>query len=174
MAKVHGPGCPAPLICPQCGLGAANERGLKIHITSVHGKSQGEGSDESGKEVKQSQPKYQVDSDGMGKGAVVGVERADFEEYPNQGTPGEGLGLLDTGKRVKRQKKQPWMRCDPVGGDEFTYSYLMGNYYCEMCPFNCKSRVSNLVLSTLFSTNTGYIELCLYVVVKFLELLRSI
>ena len=174
MAKVHGPGCPAPLICPQCGLGAANERGLKIHITSVHGKSQDEGSNESGKEGKQSQPKNQVNSDGLGKGAVVGEERADFEAYPNQGTPREGLDPLDTGKRVKRQKKQTWMRCDPVDGDEFTYSYLMGNYYCEMCPFNCKSRVSNLVLSTLFSTNTGYIELCLYVVVKFLELLRSI
>ena len=144
MAKVHGPGCPAPLICPQCGLGAANKRGLKIHITSVHGKSRDEENNQPGTEGKQSQPKNQVDSDGVGKGAAGGVERADFEEYTNQGAPEKGLDLLDTGKRVKRQKKLPWMRCDPVGGDEFTYSYLMGNYYCDLCPFNCKSRVSSM------------------------------
>ena len=146
MAKVHGPGCPAPLICPQCGLGAANERGLKIHITSVHGKSLDEGRNVSGKEVKQSQPKNQLVSDGMGEGAVFSDERADFEKSPNQGASKEELDV-DTGKRTKRPKKLSWMRCDSVDGDEFTYSYLLGNYYCDFCPFNCKSRVSNLMLS---------------------------
>jgi len=141
MAKVHGPGCPAPLICPECGHGAANKRGLKIHITSVHGKGRDEGSNEPGKEEKQSQSRNQVSSNEMGKSAFVGVERTDFEEYPNQGTPGEELSPLDTERRVKRQRKQLWMRCDPVGGDEFTYSYLKGNYYCDLCPFNCRSRV---------------------------------
>merc|ERR1719209_1530627 len=81
--KVHGPGCPAPLICPQCGLGTANAKGLKIHITSVHGKSRDEGSNESDK-MKQGQPKNQVNSDVMGnvkigQVAFVGVEGTDFE-----------------------------------------------------------------------------------------------
>ena len=151
MAKVHGPGCPAPLICPQCGLGAANEKGLKIHITAVHRKSRDEGSSEREKESEQSQPKRQVDSDVMvnmkiGQVAFVGVEGED-SEYPNQVAPGpeeklDPLRPLDTGKRVKRDKKQPWMRCDSVNGDEYTYSYLMGNYYCDLCSFKAPSRVS--------------------------------
>ena len=152
MTKVHGPGCPAPLICPQCGVGAANARGLKIHLTSVHGKSRDKGSSESEKELKQGQSKSQVDSDGMvnvkiGQVAFVGAEGEDFE-YPNQVAQEseERLDLLDTGKRVKREKKHPWMRCDTVQGEEYTYSYLMGNYYCDLCPFNAKSRVSSLVL----------------------------
>ena len=152
MTKVHGPGCPAPLICPQCGLGAANSKGLKIHITSAHGKSRDKGSSDFEKELEQGQPKSQVDSDGMvnvkiGQVAFVGTEGEDFE-YPNQVAHGseERLDLLDTGKRVKREKKHPWMRCDTVQGEEYTYSYLMGNYYCDLCPFNAKSRVSSLVL----------------------------
>ena len=146
VAKVHGPGCPAPLICHHCGLGAADAKGLKIHIASVHGESQDEGSNECDK-IKQSQPKNQVNSDAVGnvkigQVAFVGVEGKDLE-YPDQGASGERLDPLDTGKRAKRPKKQPWVRCDLVGGEEYTYSYLMGNYYCDLCPFNSKSRVSN-------------------------------
>ena len=133
VTKVHGSGYPDPPICSQCGLAAANSNSLRNHITSAHGIRYEERSDihlKGGEEMQQS-----ID----GKDKIANSEREDFD-YPDHGA-GRRPNPLDTGKRVQRLKKQYWVRCD-AAGDEYTYSYLKGSYYCDVCPFKSASRVS--------------------------------